>query len=273
MLLTTHDRVEVTLACLTALRDQRDLTVDLDVVVCDAGSNDGTPDAVEALWPEATVLRQDASLYWAAGMRAAWAHAVEVGYDAYLWLNDDTLLNNDTLARLVSEAAQRDQEGARPAILVGATRDPSSGEITYSGAERTDPRRPLRWDRVAPTDEPQLVETMNGNCVLVPATVVEDVGLLDPLFTHGMADFDYGLRAGKAGHPIVLMPGTVGTCAANAAPSVRSVRDEWRAVRSTKDLPPAQWFAFARRWAGPGWPLYATAPYVRRMAKALTGRR
>lgn len=262
VLLTSHDRRDETLGAIAALERQAGLDARLDVVLVDAGSTDGTAAAVRASFPYVTVDEAGPELYWNAGMRRAWSIARRERPDAYLWLNDDTHLDPDAVARLVE--VWRD---AGDAIVVGATRDPRTGDVTYGGVRRDDARRPLRFSPVPPSDRPVSVETMNGNCVLVPASVAETVGNLDRRFTHGMGDFDYGLRAGRKGVAILLAPGTVGTCAAN--PEVqRDPSAELRHLQSPKGLPFREWMTFARRWAGPLWPLYFVSPYLRRLAAA-----
>lgn len=266
-LLTCHDRRTETLACLAALCAQ-DTTASLRVHLVDAGSRDGTAREVERRFPDVTVLRRGPELYWNGGMRAAWAHARHDDVDAYLWLNDDTTLDPDALDRMLAVHAD-----APRAIVVGSVRDPATGAVTYSGVDRPDPRRPLAFRRVEPGDVPRAVETMNGNCVLVPRAVVDRIGLLDAVFTHGMGDFDYGLRARAAGFEVLLAPGTVGTCAANAPSGDRTVGQELDHLRGPKGLPPREWRVFAQRWAGPLWPLYFASPYVRRLVRRARGRR
>lgn len=267
VLLTCHDRRSETLACLAALAAQL-TTASLRVHLVDAGSRDGTADEVERRFPDVTVLRRGRELYWNSGMRAAWEHARSEHVDAYLWLNDDTHLDSDALERML--AIHTEEPGA---IVVGAVRDPTTGAVTYSGVERPDPRRPLAFRRVRPGDVPRAVETMNGNCVLVPRAVVDRIGLLDAVFTHGMGDFDYGLRARAAGFEVLLAPGTMGTCAANAPSDERTVGEELDHLRGPKGLPPREWRVFAQRWAGPLWPLYFVSPYARRLVRRARGRR
>jgi GT2 family glycosyltransferase len=268
VLLTTHGRRDTTLASLEHLARQEGTPVTLRVVLVDAGSRDGTADAVEAAHPDALVVRAGPDLFWNAGMRRAWQEArARIGPDAVLWLNDDTLLDPDAVARLADVAGQV-AAATGPAVVVGATRDPVDGTVTYSGVRRGDPRRPLAFSRVEPGTEPLEVETMNGNCVLVPAAVERRVGILDPAFGHGMGDFDYGLRARRAGVRVVLAPGTVGTCRANEPTEPSGARAALRQLRDAKGLPPREWCTFARRWAGPLWFVYAASPYVRRVVRA-----
>lgn len=264
VLLTTHERRDITLACLDAVVSQQmEAGTSVSVVLVDAGSSDGTAAAVRASHPDVDVLERGPELFWNAGMREAFAHAYAARHDHYLWLNDDTRLDADALGRLLETNA------AVPGltITVGATRDPHSGLPTYGGVQRGDRRRPLRFERVPPTDRVEAVETFNGNCVLIPHAVAERVGNLSPAFSHGMGDFDYGLRARRRGIQSWMTPGTVGTCARNAPTGPRSVRAELDALTGPKGLPPQEWAAFARRWGGPLWPVYFASPYVRRVTR------
>jgi GT2 family glycosyltransferase len=269
-LMTCHDRVERTLACLASLDAQQGLgDASVSVVLVDAGSTDGTREAVTARYPDVRVVARGPELFWNGGMRVAQSHAVVDDPDHYLWLNDDVELDPDAVATLLdTDRELRTRRGA-PAIVVGSTRDPASGRLTYGGVVRPDRRRPLSYELVPPSpDRPRRVETMNGNCVLVPRAVARRIGTLAAAYTHGMGDYDYGHRAALAGCEVWLAPGTVGTCSRNPpAPRAATLAEHRRrATGTTTGLPPSEWFTFARRWAGPLWPLYAVSPYVRRFA-------
>lgn len=269
-LLTCHNRRHLTLRCLTSLYAQVDLdTVALDVFLVDAGSSDGTREAVRQEFPDVTLIERGTDLFWNGGMRVALAHAYETDPDLYLWLNDDVQLDPDALNTLLRCHRELREGIASPAIVVGSTRDPDTGDLTYGGVTRPHRFRPLYYERLRPRDEPRPVETMNGNCVLVPRDVVARIGNLAAVYTHGMGDYDYGHRARRAGCEVWMTPGTIGTCAGNPRPSRAASVDEHRrrAVSPTGGLPPAEWWTFARRWAGPLWPMYAISPYIRRFAR------
>lgn len=269
VLLTTHERVATTAACLDALERQVGHDVELVPYVVDAGSTDGTPELVERRYPHATVERLGPDRFWAGGMREAFGLAYADGCDAYLWLNDDTLLDPDAVARL--RAAERDlaAAGSWPAILCGATRDGETGEVTYSGLERRSAWRPMSFVRVMPSSTPRRVDTMNGNCVLVPHEVASIVGNIDGRLTHAMGDIDYGLRAQRAGFDVWLAPGTVGVCDANPSRLVGPLREELRAFMGPKILPPGPWATMTLRWAGPLFPVAFVAPYVRQAVRSV----
>jgi GT2 family glycosyltransferase len=267
-LLTSHNRRDETLASLDALTAaQRFAQIGVTIYLVDAGSTDGTAEAVAAQFPESRISTVGDDVFWNAGMRLAFAGAVaDGGFSHFLWLNDDTRLDHDAITRLLDAS-----ETAPTGIITGATRDPDDGQLTYGGVVRPFRRRPLRFVLVQPPEHgTREVETMNGNVVLIPAAVVARIGLLDPGFSHGMGDYDYGLRATRDGIPVLLASGTVGTCRRNPRTGpLRSARAELRRLRQTKQLPPGEWARFARRWAGPAWPLYALSPYARRVLAAL----
>lgn len=272
-LLTCHNRREKTLACLVALYAARESVaeVELQVYLTDDGSTDGTAAAVREFDPGIHVVRGTGGLYWNRGMVAAWEAALASGesWDAFLLLNDDTLLDLDALTVLRETA----REVGANAIIVGAVRDPKTGELTYGGIRRTSRWHPGRTARVPVASGPQDADTFNANCVLVPAACVERIGTLDPAFTHAMGDFDYGLRARKAGVRVVVAPGVIGACPRNDMrgswrDSSLPVRKRLRQLNSPKGLPYREWRQYLRRHGAPFPRLLAAAP----MIYILTGR-
>jgi GT2 family glycosyltransferase len=266
--LTVFNRKDLTLDCLRSLRAQA-VPLDLDIVLVDDASTDGTSEAIKAEFPDVVLLQGDGSLFWNGGMRLAFGTAIERDHDAYLWMNDDTVLDDGALARLVDTWDELAARGEQAAIVVGTTRDPETGELTYGGRVRTDPARPLQFELVEPGDEPLQCDTMNGNTVLIPRAVVERIGNIDPAYVQKMGDLDYGLRARAAGCSVWVAPGTIGTCAKHPARRTdqQPLRDELRRLWSTKELPPGPWATFTRRWGGTLWPLRWASPYLKRSAR------
>ena len=173
VLITCHNRVENTLACLSRLMPQLSL-VD-KVFLVDDGSTDGTGARVRSAYPAVHVIDGDGSLYWAKGMRKAWEEAVEKDdWEAYLWLNDDTELNADAVEKML---AKNDGQS----MVVGDLCD-STGRLVYG----------LNVDG-----------WVNGNCVIVPRRIYETVGMICGGYRHAWADSDYALHAKRAGFAVV----------------------------------------------------------------------
>ncbi len=271
-LLASHNRREKTLACLRSYFDQAvDQSVALDAVLVDAGSSDGTASEVEAQFDGVRVVRESASLYWAASMARAETEALALDPDALIWLNDDVELESDALSRLIRIAGDP-RTTAR--IVVGRIHDPDSDDPTYGGVRRLD-WHPLRFGLVPPADEPVEADTFNGNLVLITRAASDAIGALDGGFTHGSADFDYGLRAQERGVPILVAPGRAGVCRRNTDagtwrdPTLDG-RERWRSLRGPKGLPPRSMARYLRRHGGRAWPLLWIAPYLK-FALSLVG--
>lgn len=272
VVMACHNRRDKTLACLAALRAAtRQAGVRHALYLFDDGSTDGTAEAVCAAEPTATVLRGDGTQFWNRSMHAAFARAMQGDHAAYLWLNDDTLLDRHALTRLQETLAAA--PGAR-AIVVGAVRDPATGRLSYGGSRRVSPRwRPFLARGVQPEGRPAPVDVINGNVVLIPHPVALHLGNLDPVFEHAMGDTDYALRARRAGIAILQTGRFVGACARN--PTQGTLRDRRTPLRrrladafSRKGLPPRSWLTLCRRHGGPLWPIHFAWGYT----KVLLGR-
>lgn len=274
VLMTCHNRRETALVCLDALRNQKSNdNVALQVYLVDAGSNDGTADAVHRRFPEVNLIQRDDSFFWCGGMRVAFEAAVKDNYDYYLWLNEDTTLLDHAVASLLATNAEVCSGQNRDCIVVGSTRDPQTGQHTYGGLVCSSRFRPIKFSRVPPSAKPQRCDTMNGNCVLLSRDVVSLIGGLSPEFTHAMGDTDYGLRAKARGVPIWVAPGYIGICARNPQPQWLnpkiSLRERLKIMKSPKGQPPREWVLFTRRHTGFRWPIHLLALYVRTVCPRL----
>jgi GT2 family glycosyltransferase len=267
-ILACHDRMLLTVRALDALERQTAFPeVELEVVVVDDGSSDGTADAIADRWPETTLLRGDGTLYWARAMQLAEEVALTRRPDFVLWLNDDVELWREALATLLVTA--RSEPGT---IVVGPVADPISGEVAYSGI-RFLGGHPLRVEPVIPRGEIVEADTFNGNVVLVPGSIADALDGIDGSFEHGMADFDYGLRARNLGIRTVIAPTYLGTCRRNRAlvpwrDDAFTTTEQWRKILSPKGLPPASYARYLRRHGGLLWPVFWVAPYARLSARS-----
>ena len=82
ILMTCHDRVATTVACLRRLFAAVEQLEGwaCKVFLVDDGSTDGTGDRVRVEFPDVRVIDGDGTLYWAKGMRKAWEAAVASGH-------------------------------------------------------------------------------------------------------------------------------------------------------------------------------------------------
>ncbi|MEE4453964.1 glycosyltransferase family 2 protein [Novosphingobium resinovorum] len=268
VLMVCRNRRETTLQAIERIRRQAPAT-HVSIALFDDASDDGTPQAVADAHPDVTIVHGDGNAFWNGGLHQLWSQVKDARVDAFLWLNDDTWLDDDAFARL--QATWNDmasERGDTRFILVGATRD-TDGSISYGGYDLEDTPLAFRLKAVPPLDtQLRAITTFNGNAVLVSKAAADRIGINDPAYFHNLGDVDYGLRAKKADIPVMLLPGTIGVCEGNKAKSQRgygspllSVREQWRKVNTHHGLPFRSWWHFTRRHSGSYWPLHFLLPY------------
>ncbi|WP_421799213.1 glycosyltransferase family 2 protein [Haliscomenobacter sp.] len=213
VLLATYNRKDKTLTCLSNLKDQEiPNDLDLEVFLTDDASSDGTTQAILEQYPDTHVYHGNGRLFWAGGMIHSWTNALSSNADYYLLLNDDTFLQRDTVRIMLQSCIDHYAKHGQQAITVGTTKDPNSEEITYGGRKLYSKYQPKSY-RVQPQAHSIECDMANSNIMLVPAEIVAKIGILSKEFTHAIADFDYTLRAKKAGFSVIVAPGILGFCA------------------------------------------------------------
>jgi GT2 family glycosyltransferase len=269
VLITCHNRKEKTLTSLKALfQNKLPESFSLYVYLVDDGSKDGTQQAIHEKYPDVNVIKGDGNLYWNGGMRVAFNAAMEKGFDYYLWLNDDTYLYPSAIETIISTSSKLNAQINNSVVVVGSTQASLSGELSYGGLRRISWWRPLTFTLVSPSNIPEICDTINGNCVLIPREIASTVGNLEESFIHSMGDIDYGLRLGKAGFCIYVSPGFVGQCQPNPIDQTfldnhLSLTVRWKKILNVKGLPPRQRYILARRHAGLIWPFVWVWPYIK----------
>jgi GT2 family glycosyltransferase len=273
--LTCFNRRPLTLACLQALEAAaRHAAVDLEAIVVDDASTDGTADAVRQRFAWVEVVAGSGALFWCRGMHEGFGRAMQRDADHYLWINDDTHLVPDALTRLLAQQAALTRSLAGPVIVVGATAERETGRVSYGGRVAPSRLRPFNYRLVHSEHEAVPCEAIEGNCVLVPRAVALRVGNFDPTFEHAMGDTDYGLRARAAGIRAFVAPGIVGHCSPNPLRGTYfdtslPLAARWRHMRSRKGLPVRSWLHFCRRHGGPLWPAHFAWPYSKLLLSGL----
>jgi GT2 family glycosyltransferase len=232
--------------CLDNLYKQKNFReqYNLEVFLVDDGSTDGTSAAVMEKFPDVKIIRGTGNLYWNRGMRLAWSEAAKEDFDYYLWLNDDTMLFETALADMLNCASITNEK----ALICGTTKSAINGTITYGGRSKTK-------GLLEPNNQLQQCDYFNGNCVLVPRDVYKVVGNLDYIFSHSTGDWDYGLRAAKAGIKSFISFYYIGTCEKHdslpkwCSPSIR-LKDRIKAFQTPLAVNPVQHFQFDLRHNG-----------------------
>ena len=272
VIMACYNRKQKTLDCLDSLlHRQPEQQGKLTIYLLDDGSTDGTSEAVREKFPQVNILQGDGNCYWNGGMRIAFGAAIDKGgYDFYLWVNDDVKFYEGFLARLLSAYEELVPRYGPMQILIGAVRDPESGKLTYSGSKYMTWWHPLKFEDVPPDPHKSVpCDAIVGNCVLIPAEVVQKIGNLSDAYTHAMGDTDYGVRARRAGARLWVAPGYAGDCEDNRK-RIRWLEDpelpfkkRMKLLNSHHGLPFREYVHLVKEASPLLWPLFMFLPYVK----------
>jgi len=212
VLLTTYNRREKTISCLNSLKEQSmSSTISFEIYLTDDNSIDGTVKSILEIFPDAYIYHGNGSLFWAGGMRNSWNEAIKKKFDYFLLLNDDTVLHVNAISVLLETSERVFAKDLKPAICIGSTSDFITREISYGGKKLLS-KSYLKSQIVFSKTEILECDLGNANIMLVPKAIVNKIGILSDKFTHGIADYDYTLKAKKSGFGVYVAPGVLGQC-------------------------------------------------------------
>ena len=201
ILLTSYNRIQNTLACLSSIYQQKDYSENTySIFLVIDGSTDGTEEAVRLQFPAVNIINGDGSLFWAGGMRLCYdtVFNTKENFDYYLLLNDDTVLYENAFSILEDDFKKTNNSDS---IIVGSTKGENAriNDFTYGGRILLNKYNSKSKIIIPDNVGPQLCHLGNANILRIPSTVLKKIGFLSTRFTHGIADFEYTLRAKKNG--------------------------------------------------------------------------
>jgi len=260
---------EVTPRCLDSIA--RSSCPPDQIVVVDNASTDGSADLVRGAFPHVVVIVNDSNLGFAEGNNVGIRYLLERAFDLILLLNNDTVLDPESL-RALKHAAE-----AYPAAAYGAAIYELSapGRVWYGGGSISrltlDARhRTARADVHGP---PRATDFITGCCLMFRSEALRNIGLLDKDFFAYYEDVDWCLRAKATGSRLLYVPAATvrhdvsHTFRRAGAPVERAAQYPWAQSR-----PLVLYLAYrnrlllARKHAGG--PLHFTFLVTRRVARA-----
>lgn len=186
---------------------------DVDVVVVDNASNDGSVAAIEQRYPHVPLVANDANLGVSGGRNTGWRYAKEhFDFEYILFLDDDALLTPDYLRRVRTTYEEHPTAGvvcgkaftteSRATLMsVGIHANLYTGSIEDIGVSESDHGQ---YDRVVERD------ACGGFAFCSRAALFDQLGAFDESFNpYGWEDVDYCLKARRAGFTTLYQPAAV----------------------------------------------------------------
>lgn len=214
-----------TIDCLKSLKEIDRKGLSIGIIVIDNGSK--TPlEVPERYLPEgAKIIRSDSNLGFTDGNNLGIQVATrDLQPDYIVLLNNDTTVQPDFLQHLIATAQKNPKLGmAVPKIYFSPGREYHAK--SYKAAERGNvlwfAGGSIDWANLdafhrgvdeldrAHFDDRSDTAFATGCCVLLPAPVIERVGMLDPSYFLYLEDVDWSMRVRQAGYDVELVPKSI----------------------------------------------------------------
>lgn len=178
------------------------------VVVVDNGSTDDSVRTIRQQHPGIELLETGRNLGYAGGNNAGLRHALDMGAQFVLILNNDTCVAADLLDRLVQAAQYHPEAGVLSARILYSERPHT---VWFDGAKWDDASGRMRWPGKN-ADDSQLPDAVHasdyasGAAMLLRAETIREVGYLDEAFFLVWEEADWCFRARKSGWQCLVVP-------------------------------------------------------------------
>ena len=211
VVIISYNTRELLLECLASLIESGK-GVEMEIVVVDNASVDGSPEAVAERFPKVIIINNESNL----GFGAACNQAIRATTaPLILLLNSDARLNSQALEALLhcmnmnkfcgAAGCRLENAAGREAVNTRNFLSPLNQALEYAGVSKwTD------WRYLARTRRPKLDENLidcsidwiEGSCLLLRRTALEEAGFFDEAFFMYSEDEDLCMRLRKAGREI-----------------------------------------------------------------------
>lgn len=180
----------------------------LAVYVVDNASSDGTSEIAAEKYPQVIIIRSETNLGYAGGNNLGMQRIIDDRLDAVFLLNDDAVLEGDTIGTLIANGYADESIGVlSPKILLHS--DPG---IIWSSGGNVDPVSGITSQRqYGQKDDPSDSEITEvdyavGCAMLIKSEVIRKVGMLDERYFTYYEETDWCRRIRNAGYRILYVP-------------------------------------------------------------------
>ena len=200
IIIPVYNRKQLTRQCLWSLCKQTNKN--FIIVIIDDGSTDGTGEMIEREFPEVILLKGDGNLWWTKATNLGVKYALEQKGEYILTLNDDTILFENYIEKMMYWASKKKDALFGSFALDFLTKKPVyGGEIINWKKAKSN----FLLDQLKSVEFSGLHKVSHywGRGLLIPSVVFLKTGLYDEKnFPQTAADDDFAHRAKRNGFEI-----------------------------------------------------------------------
>jgi len=206
VVLLNWNNKEMTAECVRSLFAMKER--DFQTVVVDNGSRDDSVTYLRQMFPEILVIANEKNLGFTGGCNVGMARALELGADFILLVNNDVVVDENLLGKLLADAERNPSVGmvspkiyyyAEPQRLwwAGGVYNPWVGLPKVLGLRRQDGKK---------YSAAREIDWATGCVVLLRSCALRDAGSFNEEFFSYVEDLDLSLRVRDAGYTIRFAP-------------------------------------------------------------------
>jgi len=211
IVIPVHNRIEKTIKCLNSIYMQNEN--DIQIVVVDDGSTDGTKVSIQNKYPEITVLNGTGSLFWTGAVVLGIEYVLKIcnKEDYVLLMNNDVQVKNDTISKLVSFSNSHNRKVIVNALSVDSndhdTIIKSGTKILSWALNRTKHIYHGSSLKGLLSNDVVEVDLLTGRCLLHPVEIFNKIGNYNSsLFPHYGGDDEFSARAKLSSYRLFVLP-------------------------------------------------------------------
>lgn len=215
VIIPVHNRLNFTIECLNSLKKQ-DIYDQLNLIIVDDGSIDGTSDFLKKNFPEVKVLYGDGSLFWGGAINHAvkYVNNIYKDRDWVLIVNNDVEFAFDAISTLLKVSISKKRKVLSSALTLNFKDKKTiitSGTIVKSWFLNKTKHilRGLNIEQLT-KKKPIKVDFLTGRCVLHPVEIFKVAGNYDcKNFLHYGGDDEFAMRVKKYGYDTLVCPNSI----------------------------------------------------------------
>lgn len=204
-----HNRINYTINGLSCLVGNKSSSYDLDILVVDDGSTDGTSDKISRDYPDVILEKGNGGLWWSGGVNVGLRHALKHRYDYVYIINDDNVVKDGALDELY-RVAKSDSKNICTSLVLNIDGE----KILNAGLNYKGPLKKIsenmRGQSAQDVERTLAVDLIGSRSTLVPVGCVEQIGLFDvERFPQHYGDLEYFNRARENGYQLLVVPSSI----------------------------------------------------------------
>lgn len=174
-----------------------------EVIIVDNASSDGSCDFIEKNFPDVRLIRNNMNKGFAAGCN----QGAGIARGRYLFfLNPDTIMEKDSIKKLIDFAETKEWLGAVGPRLIGRDGRAQNSVRRFPTISRALMGRKERLVKQLSDKEPSSVEQVSGAAFLIKKDLWRDVGGMDERFFMFYEEVDLCRRLKDLGYNIYYLP-------------------------------------------------------------------